>query len=184
MRGTCADLRHTRANVCCSPRFQGRKADCERQRNAASFDLLNGLPHKEDALVEVDAVVMSGEDGSTCDHGETELLTISSVTVTLYTVEGMTHSQRYNADEPLGPLFELHCTQEQMLVAETLFHVDGHPVHMDETPRSLCVGRLHPVCIQVTSRLESVRNRLTEALSQVFGAETSLRNSLAQCLGR
>ena len=109
---------------------------------------MNGLTQQEDALVEVDAVVMSGEDGSaTCEHGETEMLTISSVTITLYTVEGKTHSQRYNADKPLGPLFELHCTQEQLLVVETLFHVDGHPVHMDETPRSFCVESLHPVCI-------------------------------------
>jgi hypothetical protein len=42
---------------------------------------------------------------------------------------------------------------------------------MDETPRSLCVERLHLVCIQVTSRLERVRDRLTEALSQAFDAE-------------
>ena len=49
---------------------------------------------------------------------------------------------------------------------------------------SLCVERPHPVRIQVTSRLERVRDRLTEALSQVFNAETSLNNSLAQCLGR
>ena len=57
-------------------------------------------------------------------------------------------------------------------MAETLFHVDGHPVHTNETPRSLCVERLHPVRSQVTSRLERARDRLTEALSQVFDAET------------
>ena len=78
--------------------------------------MAKGLPQKEDALVEVDEVVMFGEDGSaTCDHGETELLTISSVTVTLYTAEGTTHSRLYNADEPLGPLFELHCTRETIV---------------------------------------------------------------------
>jgi hypothetical protein len=91
--------------------------------------------------VKVDAVDMSGEDGSAIgDHGETELLLISSVSVTLYTVEGMTRARLYNADEPLGPLFRFHCSYARLLVAETLFHVDGHPVNTNETPRflSLC----------------------------------------------
>ena len=135
---------------------------------------MNRLPNEEDALVEVDAV-------------ETALSLISSVSVTLCTVEGTTHSRLFQRRRaPWIALFQLHCYQERLLVAETLFHVYGHPVHMDETPRSLslCVERLHPVCIQVTSRLERVRDRLTEALSQVFNAETSLNNSLAQCLGR
>ena len=34
------------------------------------------------------------------------------------------------------------------------------------------VDRLYPLCIQVTSHLERVRDRLTEAISQVFDAET------------
>ena len=89
---------------------------------------------------------MSGGDGPAIgDHDETELFLPRSVSVTLYTVEGATHSQLYNADEPLGPLFQFYCSQARLLVADTLFHVDGHPVNTHETPHSLRVDRLHPL---------------------------------------
>ena len=44
---------------------------------------------------------ISGEDGRAIgDHDETELFLPRSVSVILYTQEGTTHSQLYNADEP------------------------------------------------------------------------------------
>ena len=93
--------------VCAAlPDFSFEKTDREAQWNAAGFDSVNGLPQKEDTPVKVGAkyLDMSGEEGSaTGDHDETELFLPRSVSVTLYTVEGTTHSQLYNADEPLGP---------------------------------------------------------------------------------
>ena len=149
-----------RGPVCAAlPDFNFERTDRKAQWSAAGFDSVNGLQQKEDTPVKVDAkdLDMSGEEGSaTGDHDETELFLPRSVSVTLYTVEGTTHSQLYNADEPLGPLFQFYRSQARLLVAETLLHVDGHPVNTDETLHSLCADRLYLFCIQVTSHLERV----------------------------
>ena len=137
------------------PDFNFEKTDRKAQWSAAGFNSVNGIPQKEVVKADAKDLDMSGEEGSaTGDHAETELFLPRCVSVTLYTLEGTTHSQLYIADEPLGPLFQFCCAQARLLVAETLFHVDGHPVNTDATPHSFCVDCMYPLCIQVTSRLE------------------------------
>ena len=88
----------------CSPGFQVWKRQIAKHSGAQPVLIQRTVYHKKKThFVKVDAtdLDMSGEEGSAIgDHDETELFLPRSVSVTLYTVEGTTHSQLYNADGP------------------------------------------------------------------------------------